>query len=103
MNITTKNKKKRPLREFKSLEELVISTPQKFAELHGVITELSDMTETYKYFEGRLADNKASVRIVGFNHKQEKRLSLYRWNPRNQWNSTTALSRNSYTEMIWKL
>ena len=58
------SKKKRPHREFGSLEELVQSTPQKFAKLHGVITELSNMTETDKYFEGRLADDKASVRIV---------------------------------------
>ena len=75
MDTSTKNKKKRPLCEFKSLEELVTSTPQKFAKLHGVITELSDMTEADKYFEGRLADNKASVRIVGFNRQQQKRLS----------------------------
>ena len=56
---TNTKDKKRLLYEFDDLA--AVNSPRRFVKLHGVITEVSGMTESDKYFEGRLADDKASV------------------------------------------
>ena len=54
-----------------------ITTQRKYAKLHGVVTEVSTMTESDKYFEGTLADEKGSVRVVGFDAHQQRQLSTW--------------------------
>ena len=61
---------KRLLYEFDDLA--AITTQRKYAKLHGVVTEISTMTESDKYFEGTLADEKGSVRVVGFDAHQQR-------------------------------
>ena len=63
--------KKRLFYEYNSLA--AVDSPRIFVEVHGVITELSSMNG--KYFEGRLADDETSVRIVGFDTTQQKELA----------------------------
>lgn len=46
-----------------------MSSPCKSAKLQGVITQLSPMKG--KFFDGRLTDERASIRIVGFDAMQE--------------------------------
>ena len=47
--------KKRLYREYDTLA--TVDAPRKFARLHGLVTELTDMMTNNKYFEGRLADD----------------------------------------------
>ena len=66
--------KKRPLYEVDDLAS--VNAPRKYVRLYGVVTEVSGMTDADKYFEGILADDKASVRIVGFNIHHQQLASL---------------------------
>ena len=66
---------KRLLYEFDDIA--AITTQRKYAKLHGVVTEVSTMTESDKYFEGTLADEKGSVRVVGFDAHQQRQLSTW--------------------------
>ena len=63
--------KKRLFYEYDSLA--AVDSPRKFVKVHGVITQLSSMNG--KYFEGRLADDETSVRIVGFDTIQQEELA----------------------------
>ena len=49
------------------------SSPCKSARVEGVLLQLSPMKG--KYFDGRLADDKATIRLVGFDSAKQKELS----------------------------
>lgn len=49
------------------------SSPCKSAKVQGVVLQLSPMKG--KYFDGRLADDNASIRIVGFDSRKQQELS----------------------------
>ena len=62
--------------EFDQLGEIAV--PSKAAKVHGVLTSLSPMKVNpgkVGYFEGKLADETCSLRIVGFNTSQQRQLS----------------------------
>lgn len=61
----------------RSLDELsMASSPCKSAKVEGVLTQLSPMKG--KFFDGRLSDNKSSIRIVGFDAKKQQELAKHR-------------------------
>lgn len=51
-------------------------SPGTAAKLHGVLTELSPM-KGGKYFEGRIADDQTSIRLVGFDTLQQQECAVY--------------------------
>ena len=65
------------MEEFDKLE--MIASPKKRAKLHGVITNLSPMKSSASgknsYFEGHLADETSSLRVVGFDILKQQKLS----------------------------
>ena len=72
--MTTKTNK----RLLYKLDDLAaVTTQRKYAKLHGVVTEVSTMMESDEYFEGTLADDKGSVRVVGFDAHQQQKLSTW--------------------------
>ena len=72
--MTTKANKQL-LYEFDDLA--AVTTQRNYAKLHGVVTEVSTMTESDKYFEGTLADDKGSVHVFGFDAHQQQKLSTW--------------------------
>ena len=62
---------KRSLEEYDDLS--LVTTPTKAAKLHGVLTDISPMKQG-KYFEGRIADTQASLRLVGFDPNVQQQL-----------------------------
>ncbi|SMN02645.1 hypothetical protein SPONN_1545 [uncultured Candidatus Thioglobus sp.] len=69
--------RKRLFDEIDTLDSL--SSPMKSAKIHGIVTTLSPMKSGPKmsYFEGKLADDKASIRLVGFNKAQHHELEAH--------------------------
>ena len=72
---------------------------QYYAKLHGVVTEVSTMTELNKYLEGTLADEKGSVCVAGFDAHQQ----LLGWSPNSLLRKSTVKSRNNCMGRRWKL
>ncbi len=48
----------------------------KAAKIHGVLTSLSPM-RTGKYFDGQIADDTTSMRLVGFDTAQQRELATH--------------------------
>ena len=53
-----------------------IQSTTKSAKIHGVVTELTQMDSQSKYFEGRIADEKTTMRVVGFEKRQRDQLAV---------------------------
>ena len=70
--------RKRLVEEF---DEVTHANPSKCAKLHGVLSSISPMkTSTSgatKYFDGELTDGQTSLRIVGFDNKQQQKLAEF--------------------------
>ena len=62
---------KRQLEEYEDLS--LVTTLTKAAKLHSVLTDISPMKQG-KYFEGRIADTQASLRLVGFDPSIQQQL-----------------------------
>ena len=61
--------------EYESVSD--ISSPTKFAKVHGVLTSMSPMRKSSSgchYFDGSLTDGTKSLRVVGFDTKVQQRL-----------------------------
>lgn len=65
--------RKRLSKEFASLSE--IESPTKLAKAHGILTDLTQMDNGEKHFEGRIADDQRSMRVVGFEKRQQQQLA----------------------------
>ena len=62
--------------EFEQVSE--ITSPTKFAKVHGVLASVSPMRQSgtgYRYFDGSLTDGSKTVRVVGFDTKIQQKLA----------------------------
>ena len=67
--------RKRPADEFSRLD---VASPTKCARVHGLITKLSPMKSSAGkngYFEGQLADESTSIRLVEFDISQQHQMA----------------------------
>lgn len=56
------------------IQDLSFCSPTKAAKVEGVLTVLSPMKRV-TFFDGRLADDSSSIRLVGFNAKKQEELA----------------------------
>ena len=74
------NSRKRLREEFESLT--AITSPNKAAKVHGLVTKLSPMKSSsrnpkYMYFDGQLDDGTASMRVFGFNNDARRKMATH--------------------------
>ena len=81
---------------------LSVCKPIKSAKVHGIVTSLSPM-KGHKYFEGCIADNTTSMRLVGFAATQQKELATQRTTRTSQSCWRIAPSRSRVSANRWKL
>ena len=65
--------------EFEEVSSL--SSPTKFAKIHGVLASISPMKKSKGgccYFDGSLTDGKKSIRVVGFDTKNQQKLAHFK-------------------------
>lgn len=69
--------RKHLLEEFDDLTS--IASPTKSAKVHGLVTKLSPMKTGggKPYFEGRLADDTTSLRVVGFSEEMQQQMASH--------------------------
>ena len=60
-------------REYKDIDDLMLAKPSKSARVEGMLTQLSPMKQG-RFFDGCLADDKTSLRLVGFDAKKLEEL-----------------------------
>ena len=70
-------RKRLNLEEFVNLES--VASPTKAAKVHGVVTNISPMKSAAvgksSYFYGQLSDETSSMRVVGFDQLQQRKLA----------------------------